>query len=106
MNRAAPEPKANMGSPEPRVDGRLKVTGAARYGSDFIVDNPAFAFLVTSAIARGRIAQMDLSEARAVPGVLEIFTHENTGELKTLKYAQGGGGPTTSIQQFGPEIKH
>jgi len=106
MNRAAPEPKDNMGRPEPRVDGRLKVTGAARYGSDFAVAKPAFAFLVTSAIARGRITRMDLAAAKAVPGVLDILTHENTTELKPIPYAAGGGGPTTSIQDLGPEIKH
>ncbi len=106
MNRAAPEPKDNMGEPAPRLDGRLKVTGEARYGSDFAVGNPAHAFLVTSTIASGRIDGMDLDEAKAVPGVLEIFTHENTAELKPLKYSPGGGGPTTSIQDFGPDIKH
>ena len=52
MIAAAPEPKANMGSPEPRYDGRLKVTGAARYSSDMPLNNPAFAFLVTSSIAK------------------------------------------------------
>ena len=29
-----------------------------------------------------------------MPGVLEIFTHENTGDLKQLKYGAGGGGAT------------
>jgi len=95
MNRAAPEPKDNMGRPEPRVDGRLKVTGAARYGSDFVTDNPAFAYLVTSTIARGKIQRIDLDEARAVRGVVDIYTHENTGELKHLKYVRGGGGPSS-----------
>lgn len=106
MNRATPEPKDNMGRPEPRVDGRLKVTGAARYGSDFTTDNPAFAYLVTSPIARGRIQRVDQSEARAVRGVIDIFTHENTGELRRLKYIQGGAGPTSSIQELGPEISY
>jgi xanthine dehydrogenase YagR molybdenum-binding subunit len=106
MSRAAPEPKANMGKPEPRVDGRLKVTGEARYGSDFPVSNPAFGYLVTSSIAKGSIKSMDLDDAKAVPGVLDIFTHENTGELKNLKFGAGGGGPTTSIQDFGPKIQH
>src|SRR5947209_14787576 len=106
MNRAAPEPLENMGRPEPRVDGRLKVTGAARYGSDFTTDNPAFAWLVTSSIARGRIERIDLGEARAVRGIIDIFTHENTTELKHLNYAAGGGGPSGSIQEFGPEIRH
>src|SRR5436190_4266203 len=104
MPKAAPDPLSNMGKPEPRLDGRLKVTGEARYGSDFVVSNPAYAFLVTSRIAKGRIESMDLRAAKAVPGVLEIFNYENTGELKDIKYAKGGGkyakgggGPTSSI---------
>ena len=96
MSNATPEPKENMGNPEPRIDGRLKVTGEARYGSDFPVANPAYAFLVTSAIARGRIEAMELSEAKAVPGVLEIFYHANSSELKQIEYRSGGGGPTSS----------
>jgi xanthine dehydrogenase YagR molybdenum-binding subunit len=106
MSRAAPQPLENMGRPEPRVDGRLKVTGAARYGSDFPVAKPAFAYLVTSAIALGRIVKMDLIAAKAVPGVLDILTHENTGELKQLKFEGSGGGPSTSMQELGPEIHH
>jgi xanthine dehydrogenase YagR molybdenum-binding subunit len=106
MSNAAPEPKENMGKPEPRIDGRLKVTGEARYGSDFPVANPAYAFLVTSAIAKGHIEAMDLGSAKAVPGVLEIFHHKNSGELRDIPYKPGGGGPTSSIQDFGPEIKY
>jgi xanthine dehydrogenase YagR molybdenum-binding subunit len=106
MSNAAPEPKENMGKPEPRIDGRLKVTGEARYGSDFPVANPAYAFLVTSAIAKGHIEALDLGAAKAVPGVLEIFHHKNSGELREIPYKPGGGGPTSSIQDFGPEIKY
>jgi xanthine dehydrogenase YagR molybdenum-binding subunit len=106
MSTAAPEPKENMGKPEPRIDGRLKVTGEARYGSDFPVGNPAYAFLVTSAISKGGIEAMDLREATAVSGVLEIFHHGNSSELKQIEYRPGGGGPTSSIQDFGPEIKY
>src|SRR5712672_1030089 len=106
MPKAAPEPLSNMGKPEPRLDGRLKVTGEARYGSDFVVSNPAYAFLVTSAIAKGRIESMDLRAAKEVPGGLEIFNYENTGELKDRKYARGGGGPISAIQGFGPRIDY
>jgi xanthine dehydrogenase YagR molybdenum-binding subunit len=104
MNRAAPAPKANMGQPEPRIDGKLKVTGEARYGSDFPVSNPAFAFLITSPISRGRITGIDLSDAKAVPGLLEIFTHENIDGLKEVKFSTSGGGSTSSIQGLGPQI--
>jgi xanthine dehydrogenase YagR molybdenum-binding subunit len=67
------------GKPAVRVDGAAKVTGQARFASDEPVPNPAFAYLVTSSIARGRIVRMDLSGAHAVPGVLDILTHENVG---------------------------
>ena len=83
--------------------GALKVTGAARYPSDTPVANPAYAVLVTSAIAKGRIERLDLDEARAVPGVLDILTNENTGELKPAKF---GASSSTSIQTLGPDIAH
>jgi len=102
MSNAAPEPKTNMGPPEPRLDARLKVTGEARYGADFPVNNPAYAVLVTSAIARGRVQNMDLAAAQAVRGVLDIFTQDNTRDLKQVKY----GSCSTSIQELGPDIRH
>ena len=95
-----------MGEPVPRVDGRVKVTGEALYASDVPVRNPAFAFLVTSPIAKGRIDEIDLGGALAVPGVLDVLTYENT-KLKEVKFSSGGGGgPTTSWQDLGPEIGH
>ena len=106
MSNAAPEPKENMGQPVPRVEARLKVTGEARYGSDMPVNNPAFGFLLTSSIAKGKITGFDLNDAKAVPGVIDIFTHENTDDLKQLKYSPSGGGASTSIQNFGPKIQH
>src|SRR5438552_7111697 len=107
MNVAAPEPKQNMGQPAPRTDGRLKVTGAARYAADFPVGNPAYAFLVTSPIAKGTIRGFELGEARAVPGVLEILTYENAGKLKPAEFTGSGGTATTTIQPLAsPRIWH
>jgi xanthine dehydrogenase YagR molybdenum-binding subunit len=100
---AAPAPKQNMGEPVPRADARLKVTGAARYPADVPVGNPAFAFLVTSAIAKGRIERLDLDDARAVEGALDILTYQNTADLKDVKFQDGAA---TSIQKLGPEIFH
>jgi len=101
-NAAAPAPEANMGEPAPRLDARLKVTGEARYASDFPVGNPAFACLVTSTIAKGRITQFDLADARTVPGVLDILTYENTSDLKHVPF----GSASTSTQELGPQIDH
>jgi xanthine dehydrogenase YagR molybdenum-binding subunit len=63
-----------FGKPAVRVDGRLKVTGQARYGSDFGPPGCAYAALKTSAIAKGRIVSIDDRRARATPGVLDILT--------------------------------
>src|ERR1700761_6182509 len=70
-----------IGAPHVRIDGVDKVTGRARYASDEPLANPAFAYLVTSSIARGRVRGLDLAAARATPGVLDILTHENVGGL-------------------------
>jgi len=83
-----------LGAPVRRIDGIAKVTGTARYGSDEQVANPAFAYLVTSSIARGRIESFQLDAAHAVPGVIEVLTHQNIG--KGFKKAMGpDGGATT-----------
>ncbi|HUZ67704.1 MAG TPA: xanthine dehydrogenase family protein molybdopterin-binding subunit [Beijerinckiaceae bacterium] len=99
MNAAAPEPKANMGRPEPRIDGRLKVTGEAHYPSDISLNDPVYAFLVTSVIARGRIKSLTLEPARAVPGVLDILTYETVGDaVKPAKFFSQGGHVGSSIR--------
>jgi len=103
MNAAAPQPKENMGAPAPRYDARLKVTGEARYPADVPMTNPAFAFLVTSSIAKGRLVSLDLAEARAVPGVIDILTKDDASALHGGKFGQGAA---TSIDQLGPEIAH
>jgi xanthine dehydrogenase YagR molybdenum-binding subunit len=103
MNAAAPQPKENMGAPAPRYDARLKVTGEARYSADVPMTNPAFAFLVTSSIAKGKLVSLDLAEARTVPGVIDILTQDDASVLQGGKFGQGAA---TSIDQLGPEIAH
>ena len=68
-----------------RVDGRLKVTGAARYPSDFSLPEMAHAALVRSTIAADTIARLDTARAVAAPGVLAVITHENAGRLHKAK---------------------
>ena len=68
-----------IGRPATRIDGVAKVTGVARYASDEPVDHPAYAYLVVSDIARGRIRGMDLAAAKATSGVLDILNHDNVG---------------------------
>ena len=87
-----------IGQPRTRIDGRAKVTGHALYPSDEAVKNPAWAFLLTSAIAKGRIKSFDLEEALRLPGVLDILTHEKVGNEAKPPKMQSGGGTTTTME--------
>jgi xanthine dehydrogenase YagR molybdenum-binding subunit len=93
-----------LGAATHRIDGVAKVTGAARYPSDEPVSRPTYAYLVTSSIARGRIQAFDLTQAKAVRGVLEIFTHENIGAGVKPPVGPDGGPTTTTLE--GAQIWH
>jgi xanthine dehydrogenase YagR molybdenum-binding subunit len=93
--RAAPESWLPGGAPDPlmrkhgligkpvsRLDGPLKVAGKARFAAEVKLDGMAFAALVYSTTARGRIAAIDTAAAAAAPGVVLIMTHLNAPRLK------------------------
>jgi xanthine dehydrogenase YagR molybdenum-binding subunit len=79
-------PTTNVGRPVDRVDGPLKVTGAARYAADAPVEHPLFAVLVQSTISRGRIVAIDDTAARAVGGVVEVLTFRNAPRITTTGF--------------------
>jgi xanthine dehydrogenase YagR molybdenum-binding subunit len=74
---------ANIGAPIDRVDGRLKVTGAATYSAEWPMPGVAHGFLVLSTIANGRIRDIDTSAARRQSGVLAVMTHHNAPRVVT-----------------------
>jgi xanthine dehydrogenase YagR molybdenum-binding subunit len=63
-----------VGQPLPRVDARDKVTGRARFTTDIRRPDMLHAAIVRAPIARGRLVEIDLSAARATPGVVETLT--------------------------------
>ena len=90
-----------IGKPADRIDGPLKTTGRAPYAYEHhdVVSNPAYGYVVGSAIAKGRIARIDLVAAKAAPGVSAIVTADNAGKL-------GKGERNTATLLGGPEIEH
>ena len=64
-----------------RVDGRLKVTGAATYSAEHKLPQLAHAVMVQSTIAKGRIASIDSTAAKGMPGVIAVMTHQNAPRL-------------------------
>src|ERR671938_1919676 len=65
-----------------RLDGPAKTAGHARFSAEHFYPDLAYAALVYATIARGRIVSIDTAAARAVPGVIEVLTHENAPAMK------------------------
>jgi xanthine dehydrogenase YagR molybdenum-binding subunit len=72
---------SHLGKPTSRVDGIAKVTGVAKYAAEYNVPDVAHGVVVSSAIARGRIKRIEVTDALAVEGVLDVFTHEHRPRL-------------------------
>ena len=90
-----------VGRPTDRIDGKFKTTGTAPYAYERhgVVANQAYGYIVGSAIAKGRIASIDLTEAKAAAGVLAIVT--------TLDVPRLGRGRMNFAYLFGgAEIQH
>src|ERR1041384_1005431 len=68
-----------------RVDARIKVTGQASFAAEYPLRDVAYAYLVTSTIAKGRIVAMLVEAAEHAPGVIAVLTHENAPQMKTTE---------------------
>jgi xanthine dehydrogenase YagR molybdenum-binding subunit len=79
----------SIGAPIDRIDGRLKVTGAAKYAAEFPADRVTHAVMITSTIAKGRVARMDTSSALSAPGVLAVITPQNAPRLSSSAPSSG-----------------
>ncbi|MGE5650681.1 MAG: xanthine dehydrogenase family protein molybdopterin-binding subunit, partial [Bacillota bacterium] len=75
----------NIGAPLDRIDGPLKVCGAARYSAEVALPRMAHAVLVQSTIPNGRITRIEGAAAERVPGIIAVLTHKNA-----MKLPQGG----------------
>src|SRR5947209_2989727 len=78
----------NVGQPFVRRDGRAKVTGEARYSYEVGVPGAVYGVLVTSAIAKGRIVEIDTAAAEREDGVLAVITHQNAVRLPGNPYLE------------------
>ena len=72
-----------IGKSVPKIDGRVKVTGQAKYTGDLRFPNMLVGKILTSPHAHARILSIDTSEAEKLPGVKAVITHK---DVPTLKY--------------------
>ena len=64
----------SLGQRVPRVDVREKVTGTGIYPDDVYLDGMIYASAVRSAYPRARVLTIHTEEAKALPGVVGVFT--------------------------------
>ena len=79
-------PDTHIGYPLSRVDGPVKVTGAATYAGEFTAPGLLHGTVVSSRVARGTITRIDAAAALAMPGVVAVITHENRARTAWLSY--------------------
>jgi xanthine dehydrogenase YagR molybdenum-binding subunit len=77
-----PATSSPIGQPIARIDGRLKVTGTAKFAAEFARPRLSYGALIQSTIANGRVVKIDVSAAQSAPGVLGILTRENAPHFK------------------------
>jgi len=70
-----------------RVDGRAKVTGAARYAAEHPAENLLYGVVVSGTITRGRILDIDTFDAMQIEGVVEVMSHLNRPKMRSVDLA-------------------
>jgi len=67
----------HIGQPISRLEGKLKVTGAAKYAGEYNVPELLYGYVVSGTITKGRIVAIHTQHAESLKGVVKVFTHLN-----------------------------
>jgi xanthine dehydrogenase YagR molybdenum-binding subunit len=70
-----------VGQPFPRVEGRAKVTGHARYSYDVRLPGQLYARVLRSPFPHARITRIDTSKAEQLPGVGAVLSSASEPEI-------------------------
>ena len=65
-----------------RADGVDKVTGSGRYAADLLLPGMLTARFAYAGVAHARIRRLDVTAARAVPGVLAVLTADDVPDVR------------------------
>jgi xanthine dehydrogenase YagR molybdenum-binding subunit len=90
-----------VGRATDRIDGKFKTTGTAPYAYERhdVAPNQAYGFVLGSAIAKGRVEDIDASGAKSAAGVLAVVTTLDMPRLDK-------GGMNIAYLFGGAEIQH
>ncbi|MDH3229830.1 MAG: xanthine dehydrogenase family protein molybdopterin-binding subunit [Alphaproteobacteria bacterium] len=91
-----------IGQPVRRVEDHRLLTGSGRYTGDIVLDRQAWGHVLRSPHAHAAIRSVDPSPARAIPGVLAVYTaadihRAGLGSIKCLAPATQPDGSTQPL---------
>jgi 4-hydroxybenzoyl-CoA reductase subunit alpha len=66
----------------PRVDARAKATGEASYAADLSLPNMLYGAVLQSPLAHAKILNIDVTQAKKLPGVRDIVTAKEAPSVK------------------------
>ncbi|MFJ5534987.1 xanthine dehydrogenase family protein molybdopterin-binding subunit [Streptomyces sp. NPDC093261] len=92
--------RGSVGTAHTRVEGRDKVTGAARYAGEIPFAGLAHGWLVLSTVARGRVRSVETAPVLAMPGVLTVLHHESAPRVDCDYVGMLGVRPDPSVALF------
>jgi len=84
-------PREVVGRPAPRVDGRLRASGQARYTADVRLPGMLHAAVLRSPHARARVTRLDLEPARRATGVRGVLGPDDLNGLTREPSYRGAG---------------
>jgi xanthine dehydrogenase YagR molybdenum-binding subunit len=95
----------SVGQPVSRLEGKLKVTGQAKYAAEYEADNLLHGYVVSSPITKGKIINIDITQAMAIPGVVDVLSHKNRTKLAwfDLQYTDMDAPPGTVFKPLADE---
>lgn len=83
---------ALIGKPIDRIDGRLKITGAAKYSAEFKPDNMVYGYPLRSTVANGTVNDFNIEAAERCPGFITFLSYKNAPKLRPIDPAVKTGG--------------
>jgi CO/xanthine dehydrogenase Mo-binding subunit len=78
-----------VGKSVPKIDALALATGAEKFADDFPAVGTLHAAILYSPVAHAEIARIDASRALSLPGVVDVFTHENVPRVLHSTAGQG-----------------
>jgi aerobic carbon-monoxide dehydrogenase large subunit len=76
-----------IGQPVPRKEDSTLLRGHGRYTDDVNLPNQAYAYILRSSVAHGRIKSVNTTAAKAMKGVLGVYTGEDLKGYGTIQSA-------------------